>query len=81
MIKINITEITKIVNSPEFNNPGLRNSIFNAQIQDIYDEPADILCTEFYESHFGSLIEKPQVVYVTHGGQAAIYRCYTEATD
>ena len=56
-------------------------SNFNIEIQELYDEPADVLCTEFYEEHYGLMLSKPQAVYIAHGGQSAVYRCYSEVRD
>ena len=76
-----MTKASQILKNPNLKNPSFESFNFNIEIQELYNEPADILCTEFYEKHYGQTINKTQAVYVAHGGQSAIYRCFCEVRD
>ena len=74
-------DFSRILINQKFKNRKFESSNFNIEIQELYDEPADVLCTEFYEEHYGLMLSKPQAVYIAHGGQSAVYRCYSEVRD
>ena len=76
-----MTKASQVLKNSNLKNPSFESFNFNIEIQELYNEPAHILCTEFYEKHYGKTIDNTQAVYVAHGGQSAVYRCFCKVRD